>query len=311
MVVNGGQPIKCEIMKMRDNLRHPGDLNYCGTHEPCRNGGTCENTAPNEYSCTCPDGFSGQNCQVVDNPCATTPCHNGATCYEFKRDSSSSSSSSSATGIDTGSSTAAGGNNSAGTGTRSANGTTDLGFTCVCPNGWTGDKCEIRVSDSAKVATGAAAGSIKERSIIRYVGNDGRKTSSKTGWGDICVVFKVVKGVELKIDIDECKSSPCLHGGTCEDLVDGFQCYCPPGWTGVTCDLDADECEEEQNPCVNSLSCVNVVGDYRCECMKGWTGKNCEENVDDCAGRGKPCENGATCLDLVNAYKCVCPAGFA
>ncbi|ENN81264.1 hypothetical protein D910_00819 [Dendroctonus ponderosae] len=58
------------------------DLNYCGTHEPCLNGGTCENTAPDNYLCTCPEGFSGANCEVVDNPCAPAPCLHGGTCME-------------------------------------------------------------------------------------------------------------------------------------------------------------------------------------------------------------------------------------
>ncbi|KAJ8873822.1 hypothetical protein PR048_024658 [Dryococelus australis] len=58
------------------------DLNYCGTHEPCTNGGTCENTAPDQYLCTCSEGFSGLNCEVVDNPCATAPCAHGGTCVE-------------------------------------------------------------------------------------------------------------------------------------------------------------------------------------------------------------------------------------
>lgn len=58
------------------------DLNYCGTHEPCQNGGTCENTAPDSYLCNCPEGFSGLNCEVVDNPCVTGPCANGGACRE-------------------------------------------------------------------------------------------------------------------------------------------------------------------------------------------------------------------------------------
>lgn len=58
------------------------DLNYCGTHEPCQNGGTCKNTAPDQYKCGCPEGFSGLNCEVVDNPCVTAPCDNGGVCRE-------------------------------------------------------------------------------------------------------------------------------------------------------------------------------------------------------------------------------------
>ncbi|KAG8287076.1 Protein jagged-2 [Homalodisca vitripennis] len=62
--------------------RETPDLNYCGTHEPCQNGGTCKNTAPDQYKCGCPEGFSGLNCEVVDNPCVTGPCANGGVCKE-------------------------------------------------------------------------------------------------------------------------------------------------------------------------------------------------------------------------------------
>lgn len=40
------------------------DLNYCGTHPPCLNGGTCSNTGPDKYQCSCPEGYSGQNCEI-------------------------------------------------------------------------------------------------------------------------------------------------------------------------------------------------------------------------------------------------------
>lgn len=56
------------------------DLNYCGTHEPCFHGGTCENTAPDRYRCTCTEGLSGDRCEIVEHPCATQPCKNGGTC---------------------------------------------------------------------------------------------------------------------------------------------------------------------------------------------------------------------------------------
>lgn len=43
-------------------------------------GGTCENTAPDQYRCTCAEGLSGKQCEIVEHPCATQPCKNGGTC---------------------------------------------------------------------------------------------------------------------------------------------------------------------------------------------------------------------------------------
>lgn len=40
------------------------DLNYCGRHHPCVNGGTCMNTEPDEYFCACPKGYSGKTCDI-------------------------------------------------------------------------------------------------------------------------------------------------------------------------------------------------------------------------------------------------------
>ena len=45
-------------------------------------GGTCVDgaTAPN-YTCTCPKGYSGNNCQTNDNDCDPNPC-NGGNCTD-------------------------------------------------------------------------------------------------------------------------------------------------------------------------------------------------------------------------------------
>lgn len=34
-----------------------------------------------------------------------------------------------------------------------------------------------------------------------------------------------------------CDSSPCGRGATCQETPQGFQCLCPPFWTGRTCQL--------------------------------------------------------------------------
>lgn len=42
---------------------------------PCQNGGTCVDGA-NAYSCDCPDGFEGTDCEIVSDPCEVNPCQN-------------------------------------------------------------------------------------------------------------------------------------------------------------------------------------------------------------------------------------------
>lgn len=43
-------------------------------------GGTCHHLGGEKFNCSCPDGLSGTRCEIIEDPCATTPCKNGATC---------------------------------------------------------------------------------------------------------------------------------------------------------------------------------------------------------------------------------------
>lgn len=40
-------------------------------------------------------------------------------------------------------------------------------------------------------------------------------------------------GADCGVEVDECASRPCLNGGRCQDLPNGFQCHCPDGYAGV------------------------------------------------------------------------------
>lgn len=69
-------------------------MDYCGSHEPCKNNATCQNLAPGRYKCNCPDGFTGVNCETslsalfgiagsmtqLSAGCALNPCLNGGVC---------------------------------------------------------------------------------------------------------------------------------------------------------------------------------------------------------------------------------------
>ncbi|MGH0169413.1 UNVERIFIED_CONTAM: hypothetical protein FKN15_073502 [Acipenser sinensis] len=58
------EPWKCVCDTNWGGLFCNKDLNYCGTHQPCLNRGTCVNTEPNEYQCICEEGFRGWTCEI-------------------------------------------------------------------------------------------------------------------------------------------------------------------------------------------------------------------------------------------------------
>ena len=53
---------------------------------PCQNGGVCTDGILSQYTCECPVGFDGKNCEQNIDDCADSsgesPCKNGATCQD-------------------------------------------------------------------------------------------------------------------------------------------------------------------------------------------------------------------------------------
>ncbi|XP_026469731.1 protein jagged-1b [Ctenocephalides felis] len=275
------------------------DLNYCGTHEPCLHGGTCENTAPDQYLCSCAEGLSGRHCEIVDNPCAPQPCRNGGTCRERPGSGSNSA--------------GAGGSNAANgyqclcdAGWEGPNCETNIddcvgnpcehggscidlvdGFRCECPSEWTGEHCETDVDEclSSPCANAVSCSNT----------HGGFHCTCAPGWG----------GALCARNIDDCVGQ-CLNGATCIDLVDDYHCACASGYTGRDCSQDVDECQT--NPCRHGGECVDLVGGFRCICPVGRSGTLCEDDIDRCAPN--PCQNGAECLNTPGGYYCHCPGGL-
>ena len=104
-----------------------------------------------------------------------------------------------------------------------------------------------------------------------------------------------------------CQQEECVNGGVCADPAEQFHCSCPPGFTGPTCAVNIDECED--NDCDHG-SCVDGVGNYTCSCDLGWTGDLCDTDHDECLD--SPCANGATCQETVEPgdYNCTCLPEF-
>ncbi|XP_014252915.1 protein jagged-1b isoform X2 [Cimex lectularius] len=257
------------------------DLNYCGTHEPCENGGTCENTAPDQYLCRCLEGFSGLNCEVIDNPCVTEPCANGGRCIQKAGQfhcvcPNGWAGPTCAVEID----------ECASAPCQNRATCVDLvgGYECLCPSGWEGSICQYDVDECAKDWC------INSYSCQNLAGD--YKCKCQKGWS----------GKNCTLNINDCVGQ-CQNGATCIDLVNDYHCACEPGFTGRNCATDIDDCQS--NPCQNGGECVDQVNNFRCICPVDYMGEFCEIDHDHCTPN--PCENGAPCFKTQADYYCHCP----
>lgn len=130
---------------------------------------------------------------------------------------------------------------------------------------------------------------------------NGERADSEMGCQ--CQCHSGYSGRDCAAEIDECSSSPCIHG-SCEDQLDAYQCQCEVGHTGDICNLEVDECQS--SPCIHG-DCNDQLNAFNCSCEPGYGGIACNLNIDDCLSF--PCLHGA-CNDLLNGYNCLCESGY-
>uniref|UniRef100_A0A8C8GU31 Delta-like protein n=1 Tax=Oncorhynchus tshawytscha TaxID=74940 RepID=A0A8C8GU31_ONCTS len=302
------KPWQCTCEKNWGGLLCEKDLNYCGTNKPCKNGGTCMNTEPDEYNCACPDGYSGKNCEIAEHACVSNPCANGGTCHEVPsgfechcpagwagptcaKDTDECASNPCAQGgtcIDM-----------------------ENGFECLCLPQWAGKTCQIDVNSChGQCQNGATC-------------KEGQR-------GYVCACSPGFVGRHCDIQRNSCASGPCRNGGRCHTLLDSFMCECPHGYTGTTCEVSYSTNQSinlfctvavatngtqegvwhiSSNVCGPHGRCISQpAGNFTCSCEPGFTGTYCHENINDCVP--PPCKNGGTCIDGISSFKCFCPDGW-
>ena len=61
----------------------------------------------------------------------------------------------------------------------------------------------------------------------------------------------------------------CHHDNTVTCNSTSGYCSCMPGWQGLDCSDDVDECKDNTIDCPDSSDCINIPGSYICACQTG------------------------------------------
>ncbi|XP_022100979.1 neurogenic locus notch homolog protein 1-like isoform X1 [Acanthaster planci] len=284
---------------------------------PCINGGKCleDNLAMGGYTCSCPSGYSGQNCEI--GPCDVNPCENdgqcainstsntGYTCTCGRGFSGPQCETVAPCQMD---------NDCTNGATCNDNLNTVRGYSCSCPTGFMGQNCEEACTLScnnggtrdleacscmcAENWSGLSCADCQLNCMNGGIRNSATcQCSCVNSWiGNTCTVCNIScpSGQNLDTKTCQCTACPftCLNGGTLNE--DTCQCTCDPNqrWTGANCSVCPLTCVNGGQ--LNSETC-------QCACVGNWIGNTC-------SGCQLSCGNGGTRNDA--ACECACDGNW-
>ncbi|KAG9432300.1 cubilin [Apis mellifera carnica] len=157
----------------------------------------------------------------------------------------------------------------------------------------------------------------RDGNLFISAAKDRNITLKTLGNGFMLQVENKVKSIEWKLRINECASNPCMNGGTCHDLYEGYECHCPSNWEGPNCMVDVNECVRLLGTdlgCQNGATCRNLPGSYKCVCATGWYGLHCKKKSSVCntQNSNELCGHGV-CVSKLGTplgYTCICDQGW-
>ncbi|XP_044172961.1 neurogenic locus notch homolog protein 2-like isoform X1 [Acropora millepora] len=230
--------------------------NAC-TSKPCKNGGSCEVSGQDSFTCKCSKGFHGKNCDKVD-ACDSQPCHHGASCKitgnnTYECQCSARYFGSNCENVDACSRLPC---KNGATCSRTGNNT----YSCKCSMGYFGQNC-----------------SEVNRCIISPPCQNGGTCTSTGNSSYTCRCSEGFYGFNCE-KVDACSRLPCKNGATCSRTGNNtYSCKCIMGYSGQNCS-EVNRCIISP-PCQNGGTCTSTGNSsYTCGCPEGFYGFNCEKD---------------------------------
>ncbi|CAH3173409.1 unnamed protein product [Porites lobata] len=268
------------------------------TENPCLNDGNCSVIASGDYSCACPGGYYGKNCETA-NLCYKNPCKNGGKCKSRAGRSYYCKCAQGFQGKNCEEAVLVCSSDVCG---ENANCENTVGsYICMCKSGYARRNL-TGCSDINECAIGADACDVNAKCKNTVGSYTCTCKKGFTGNGETCT------------DINECSTGAdaCDVNAKCKNTVGSYTCSCKKGFTGngKTC-TDINECSTGADACDADAKCKNTVGSFICTCKKGFSGKGktCTD-INECSTGADACDVNAKCKNTVGSYTCTCKKGF-
>ncbi|WAQ95236.1 FBP1-like protein [Mya arenaria] len=240
---------------------------------PCKHGADCEDMV-NDYSCMCEEGWTGKNCDTEIDHCKSRTCQNSGQCFNLPESSFCR---------------CEGG--ALGENCENATLVCDvMSGTDVCQN----RDYDVRRCYFDEGRVGIAGGTSETLELVKVQSLDECKTrclnnpncsdvvfvtlpkdlycylyerekfvstseeSTRVHYRRICPTDYTGDSCEQVKDWCSDENNPCENGGECTPKGPvGYTCMCKPGYSGVTCNIDADPCST--TPCAGVAKCQSTM----------------------------------------------------
>lgn len=189
----------------------------------CNNNGKCiQNILNREFTCVCNAGYFGTFCDM-SNLCLNSRCQNGATCFPIAA----------------------------------------ISYRCFCPPGLTGFNCDRYISPRP--------------CSFNLCKNGGNCTIEPSGLIQCACPPKYI-GNACEYDTSVCYNQTCSGHGLCQTQINSqYRCLCDPSYGGKHCEIE-NICRE--NVCLNGGVCQTVAKDeFKCFCPTTHAGDRCEFRI--------------------------------